>query len=51
MKAASERRISGGVSAQFDHAESILTASGYNIIERINLAGWEEKHVLFQVRK
>ncbi len=51
LKAASERRIAGGISAQFDHAESILTASGYNIIERINLAGWEEKHVLFQVRK
>ncbi len=51
LKAASERQISGGITAQFEHAESIIQASGYNLIERINLAGWEEKHVLFQIRK
>ena len=51
LKAASERQIEGGISAQFEHAESIIEASGYHLIERINLAGWENKHVLFQIRK
>jgi len=50
LKAASERRISGGDMAQFDHAESSIQKAGFELIERINLAGWEDQHVLFHIR-
>jgi fibrillarin-like rRNA methylase len=50
LKAASERRIEGGDIAQFDHAETSLLSAGHELIERINLAGWENQHVLFHTK-
>jgi fibrillarin-like pre-rRNA processing protein len=45
LKSASERDTQGA----FEHAETSLKNAGFTLIERINLAGWEDKHVLFHV--
>tara|TARA_Y100000588_G_C13524672_1_gene615110 strand:- start:207 stop:554 length:348 start_codon:yes stop_codon:yes gene_type:complete len=45
LKSASERDTQGA----FDHAEATLLEAGYTLIEKIDLAGWEEQHVLFHV--
>ena len=47
LKSASERESSGA----FAHAENTLTEAGFTLVERIDLAGWEEKHMLFHVVK
>ena len=45
LKSASERDTDGA----FDHAESTLLDAGFTLVERIDLAGWEDQHVLFHV--
>jgi len=45
LKSASERDTKGA----FEHAEKCLLESGFTLVEKIDLTGWEEKHVLFHV--
>jgi fibrillarin-like rRNA methylase len=45
LKAASER----DTASAFDRAEAALLDAGFTLIERIDLAGHERKHVLFHV--
>ena len=45
LKSASERDTIGA----FEHAERRLLDAGFRMIERIDLAGWEDQHVLFHV--
>ncbi len=45
LKSASERDTQGA----FDYAEKSLKNAGFTLVERINLAGWEDQHVLFHV--
>ena len=45
LKSASERDTQGA----FEHAEQSLLEAGFTLIEKIDLAGWEEQHVLFHV--
>ena len=45
LKSASERDTDGA----FDHAESALLDAGFTMVERIDLTGWEDQHVLFHV--
>ena len=45
LKSASERDTDGA----FDYAESTLLDAGFTLVERIDLAGWEDQHVLFHV--
>ena len=45
LKAASERNTSSA----FDHAEQIIQGAGFTLVERVDLQGWEEQHVLFHV--
>ena len=45
LKSASERDTDGA----FDHAESTLLDAGFTMVERIDLTGWEDQHVLFHV--
>ena len=45
MKSASERDTIGA----FEHAERCLLDAGFTMVERIDLAGWEDQHVLFHV--
>lgn len=47
LKAASERATDGSLEKKFEKAEEILEKSNLNIIERIDLKGLEEQHVLF----
>ena len=47
LKAASERATDGGLEEKFEKAEEILEKSNLDIIERIDLRGLEEQHVLF----
>ena len=47
LKAASERATDGGLEKKFEKAEEILEKSNLDIIERIDLKGLEEQHVLF----
>jgi fibrillarin-like rRNA methylase len=49
LKAASERINEGGHQATFDEAEKYLVDSGLILHQRLNLAGWEDNHVLFHV--
>jgi len=45
LKSASERDTIGA----FEHAERCLLDAGFTMVERIDLAGWEDQHVLFHV--
>ena len=45
LKSASERNTK----VAFDEAQKALIEGGFKIVERIDLAGWEDKHVLFHV--
>ena len=45
LKSASERDTDGA----FDHAEGTLLDAGFTVVERIDLTGWEDQHVLFHV--
>ena len=45
LKSASERDTGGA----FNHAETSLLAAGFTMVERIDLTGWEDQHVLFHV--
>ena len=45
LKSASERDTAGA----FNHAEQSLIDSGFTLVERIDLSGWENQHVLFHV--
>ena len=45
LKAASERDTQGA----FNHAEKALMDADFTLVERIDLAGWEDQHVLFHV--
>ena len=45
LKSASERDTKGA----FAHAEMRLLEAGFKLIEKIDLTGWEEQHVLFHV--
>jgi fibrillarin-like rRNA methylase len=51
LKAASERSSDGGDDSRFEKAAKILRESELEVIERINLKGLEEQHVVFLVRK
>ena len=45
LKSASERDTGGA----FNHAETSLLTAGFTMVERIDLTGWEDQHVLFHV--
>ncbi|MEE2748069.1 MAG: fibrillarin-like rRNA/tRNA 2'-O-methyltransferase [Candidatus Thermoplasmatota archaeon] len=45
LKSASERDTEGA----FQNAEKALIEAGFTLVERIDLAGWEDQHVLFHV--
>jgi fibrillarin-like rRNA methylase len=47
LKSASER----DTQSAFVHAETALLEAGFTLVEKIDLAGWEEQHVLFHVVK
>jgi fibrillarin-like rRNA methylase len=47
LKAASERATDGSLEIRFEKAEEILKKSNLDIIEKIDLKGLEEQHVLF----
>jgi len=51
LKAASERTSDGDDDSRFAKAAKILRESDLEVIERINLKGLEEQHVVFLVRK
>jgi len=51
LKAASERWTGEGEEALFTSVEQKLENSGFEVEERIELAGYEDNHVLFAVRK
>ena len=51
LKAASERWTGEGEEALFTSVEQTLESSGFEVEERIELAGYEDNHVLFAVRK
>ena len=50
LKAASERASQGNDVSRFAKAEGILKESNLELIERIDLTGLEEQHVVFHVR-
>ena len=50
LKAASERWTGEGDKAVFDNVESKLIETGLNLLERIELQGFEDQHVLFVLR-
>ncbi len=47
LKSQSER----DASVAFSHAEDMLIKAGFTLIEKIDLTGWEDKHMLFHVVK
>ena len=51
LKAASERWISGGDEARFSDAESKILDSEMILVERIDLRGLEDQHVMFVLQK
>ena len=51
LKAASERWTGEGEEALFTSVEQTLESSGFEVEERIELAGYEDNHVLFALRK
>ena len=51
LKAASERASLGDDDSRFAKAERILEESELELVERIDLTGLEEQHVVFHVRK
>ena len=51
LKAASERWTGEGEEALLTSVEQTLESSGFEVEERIELAGYEDNHVLFAVRK
>ena len=50
LKAASERASQGDDNSRFAKAERILEQSNLELLERIDLTGLEEQHVMFHVR-
>ena len=50
LKAASERSSDGDDDSRFEKAARILRESDLDVIERIDLKGLEEQHVVFHVR-
>ena len=50
LKAASERASQGNDVSRFAKAEGIIKKSNLELIERIDLTGLEEQHVVFHVR-
>jgi fibrillarin-like pre-rRNA processing protein len=50
LKAASERVADGNLENKYENAHEILRKSNLEIIERIDLKGLEEQHVLFYCR-
>jgi len=51
LKAASERSSDGDDDSRFAKAEGILRESELETLERIELTGFEDRHVVFHVRK
>tara|TARA_Y100001970_G_scaffold283776_1_gene399749 strand:+ start:1291 stop:1566 length:276 start_codon:yes stop_codon:yes gene_type:complete len=49
LKAASERASQGDDDSRFAMAEKIIEDSNLKLVERIDLTGLEEQHVLFHV--
>ena len=47
LKSASERSSEGDDNSRFHNAEKKLIESNLNLVERINLSGFEEQHVVF----
>ncbi len=50
LKAASERASQGDDDSRFAKAERILEESNLELVERIDLTGLEEQHVVFHIR-
>jgi fibrillarin-like rRNA methylase len=50
LKAASERWDEDGERAMFEKVANMLLNSGMEIVEQIDLAGYEENHMLFHCR-
>jgi len=50
LKAASERASQGDDDSRFAKAERILEKSELQLVERIDLTGLEEQHVVFHLR-
>ncbi len=50
LKAASERATEEGDIGKFSHAEKVIAESSLELVERIDLKGLEEQHVVFHVR-
>ncbi len=48
LKAASERSADGDDQSRFDKAEGILLDSNLDLLERIDISGLEEQHVVFR---
>ena len=52
IKAASERWSTGGDEQHFDESENIIKSAGHlKIIERIDLRGLEEQHIVIVAQK
>ena len=51
LKAASERWTGEGEAALFENVEQQLLTSGFDVVERIELTGYEDNHVLFHVKR
>ncbi len=51
LKAASERASDGDDDSRFDKAHKIISTSKLKLIERIDLSGLEEQHVVFYCRR
>ena len=50
LKAASERWTDGGDKARFSDAEAQISQSKMTLMERIDLRGLEEQHVMYVLR-
>ena len=51
LKAASERASDGDDDSRFDKAHKIISTSKLKLIERIDLSGLEDQHVVFYCRR
>ncbi len=50
LKAASERSTEGGDFERFRNAEKVISESKLELVERIDLRGLEEQHVVFHAK-
>ena len=50
LKSASERIAAGGADEHYESAANALQSSGFDVLEIIQLKGWEEQHALIVAR-